>query len=178
MMRVGIIGVGNRIMGDDGLGSYLAQALYGNAEGAEVIDLGSAGINAIDYLKEFDVIVILDAVAVDQEGVFVSEEKINEGDTDQVTSTVLDMEISGSHGLGIQSTLFILKLMGYSPKIYIIGHKPYVLEPMSGISEKLREKVPQILDILQEVLKPYNVKINKDRTLKAFQEVLSSDRPF
>ena len=178
MKRIGIIGVGNRLMGDDGLGSYLAQALQGNVEGAEVIDLGSAGVNAIDYLKEFDVVVILDAVAIDQEGVYVSEENVNERDPDQLTSTVLDFELSGSHGLGIQSTLLILKLMGYSPKIFIIGHKPYVIEPMKGISDKLKEKVPQILDMLQEVLKPYNVRINKEGALKSFHEVINSDKPF
>lgn len=178
MKRIAIVGVGNRIMGDDGLGSYLAQAMQGNVEGADVIDLGSAGVNAIDYLKEYDIIIILDAVAVDQEGVYVSEEKIDEEDADQVTSTVLDMQISGSHGMGIQSTLFILKLMGYNPKIFIIGHRPYVLEPMNGISEKLKEKVPQILDALKDVLKPYNVKIDKEIVLKNFEEVISSDRPF
>ncbi len=159
MRRVAIVGVGNTMMGDDGVGSLIAQALEGIVENASVIDLGSSGLSAIEWLMDYDVIVIVDAMLTEKE---VEVIKLNLNvDEEEVTSTVLDMEYSGSHGLGVQSVLLMLKLMGASPDIYVVGVKPYSMEARMGISEEMKRVLPKVLSELDKVLSSLKVKYNR-----------------
>jgi hydrogenase maturation protease len=159
MRRVAIVGVGNTMMGDDGVGPLITQALEGLVENADVIDLGGSGLSAIEGLMDYDVIVIVDAMLTEKE---VEVIRLNPSvDEEEVTSAVLDMEYSGSHGLGVQSVLLMLKLMGASPDIYVVGVKPYVVEPRMEISEEMRRALPKVLDELDKVLSSLKIKYNR-----------------
>ncbi|WP_016729708.1 hydrogenase maturation protease [Saccharolobus islandicus] len=174
MKRIAIVGVGNRLMGDDGFGSYMAEALYGNVKGCDVIDLGAAGASAMEVLKDYDIIILIDAVAMDKD-FDISRMDINI-DSDEVTSTILDFEYSGSHGVGIQSILTTLKIMGYAPEVYLVGCKPYVLDVKLGLSEELRRKLDQIVLSLAEFLKKnFGIEVIVDDTIKKLYGVVNNN---
>ncbi len=169
MKRIAIVGVGNILMGDDGCGSYIAEALINSIEGVDVINLGSTGIAGIESLKDYDVLIIIDAMLTDKE---VDVVKINlEVNLDEITSTVLDLKYSGSHGLGIQSVLTMLRLMGSSPEVYIIGCKPYELEPKIGLSEAIKRNLPEISEALIKVMSDLKIKYNKEEIKRRILEI-------
>lgn len=173
MKRIAIVGIGNRLMGDDGFSSYIAEALEGNVKGCDVIDLGSAGVSAIEVLKDYDVVIIIDAVLSDKD--FEISKMDLEIDSDEITSTVLDYEYSGSHGLGIQSVLTTLKIMGYNPVVYLIGCKPYLLEPRIGLSQELKSKIGQIVQQIADFLKGLGIQVDVDGVKKKIEKVISAD---
>ncbi|BFH73938.1 hypothetical protein SJAV_18820 [Sulfurisphaera javensis] len=174
MKRIAIVGVGNRLMGDDGLGSYLAEALQGNVKGCEVIDLGASGIASFEILKDFDIIIILDAIMMEDKDFDIIKVN-NEIDSDELTSTVLDFEYSGSHGLGIQSVLTTLRIMGYFPEVYIVGCRHYVLDVKMGLSKELSEKLENIVIKLADFVKKFNIEIDIKGVLEKLNKVMQNN---
>jgi hydrogenase maturation protease len=65
MKKVLIGGIGNVLLGDDGVGPYLAALLaarYEFAEGVEVIDLGTPALDLIDQISGRDAVIMIDSV--------------------------------------------------------------------------------------------------------------------
>jgi hydrogenase maturation protease len=69
MKRVLVAGIGNVLLGDDGVGPFLVQVLnasYSFAEGVEVEDLGTPALDFIDRIVGLDALIVVDAVNNDQ----------------------------------------------------------------------------------------------------------------
>ena len=58
-----ILGVGNYLMGDEGLGVHVARALQGESlpEGVDFLDGGTAGFQLMDYLEKYQIVIMIDA---------------------------------------------------------------------------------------------------------------------
>ena len=69
MTRVTIAGIGNILMGDDGIGPYIARILEAeyDFEDAQVADLGTPVLDFPDHLDGSKVVLIIDAVENRQE---------------------------------------------------------------------------------------------------------------
>jgi len=64
-VRTVILGIGNTILSDEGVGVHAAEALqrrFTIPEGVEVIDGGTAGMELLDPLTGVDLLLVLDAV--------------------------------------------------------------------------------------------------------------------
>lgn len=64
-MNTIVLGIGNTILRDDGVGVHAAEALqraYGLPEGVQVLDGGTAGMELLDPLADADLLLVLDAV--------------------------------------------------------------------------------------------------------------------
>lgn len=65
MKRVLIAGVGNILLGDDGVGPYVARKLAANyvfEDGVELEDLGTPALDFIDHITGLDALIVVDAV--------------------------------------------------------------------------------------------------------------------
>ena len=64
MTRVTIAGIGNILMGDDGIGPYIARVLEAqyDFEDAQVADLGTPVLDFPDHLDGSETVIIIDAV--------------------------------------------------------------------------------------------------------------------
>lgn len=65
MKRVLIGGIGNVLLGDDGVGPYLARMLeahYDFAPSIEVVDLGTPALDLIDEISNRDAVILIDCV--------------------------------------------------------------------------------------------------------------------
>lgn len=64
LRRISIIGIGNAIMGDDGIGIAILEALRRKSlpENVSIIDIGTNIPNMLHILREFDVAIIVDCV--------------------------------------------------------------------------------------------------------------------
>jgi len=63
-MKTLILGMGNPIMGDDGVGIWAARALKDrvNEEKVTVMETGMAGLNLLELLADYDRAIIIDAI--------------------------------------------------------------------------------------------------------------------
>jgi hydrogenase maturation protease len=65
MKKVLIGGIGNVLLGDDGVGPYVArllQARYEFEDGVEIIDLGTPALDLIDQLTAHDAVIFIDSI--------------------------------------------------------------------------------------------------------------------
>ena len=66
-MRTLILGIGNPIMGDDGVGFHIAQELANEIkdENIDVKDTGIDGLNLLELIVGYDKVIIIDAIMTD-----------------------------------------------------------------------------------------------------------------
>ena len=65
MKRILIAGIGNILLGDDGVGPYVVRLLescYIFDEGVELADLGTPALDFIDHIAGLDALVVIDSV--------------------------------------------------------------------------------------------------------------------
>ena len=108
-----ILGVGNYLMGDEGLGVHVARALQGESlpEGVDVLDGGTAGFQLMEYLEKYQIVIMIDAT-LDKNPVGtirLIEPKFSQ-DFPKAMST---------HEIGLKDLVESLALLGKLPKIYL-----------------------------------------------------------
>jgi len=68
MKKVLIGGIGNILLGDDGVGPYIARlltAFYEFDENVEVVDLGTPALDLIDQISGKDAVILIDSIKAD-----------------------------------------------------------------------------------------------------------------
>ncbi|MGO8984667.1 MAG: hydrogenase maturation protease [Terriglobales bacterium] len=68
MKKILIGGIGNVLLGDDGIGPYVARLLAAHfefEEGVEVADLGTPALDLIDHFSANDAVILIDSVKID-----------------------------------------------------------------------------------------------------------------
>ncbi len=173
-MRILIAGIGNIFMRDDGCGSFLAQALEGKV-GVDVKDFGTGGISLVDELENYDLIIILDIADINENIKIFEVNDINEND---IVQTVLSMSLGGSHGLGIEDILTILKSKGTKVKIILLTCKPKILNPGIGLSEECTNNAFLAIEELEKILEKFNIKMNAEEVKKSLIEQLNKLNSF
>jgi hydrogenase maturation protease len=142
-----IIGLGNPLRRDDGVGVRVAELLAGRAlsDGVQVVDGGTPGLELVNLLEGWPRVVLVDAANVGQEpGQFVRFT------LDQVQLLGEDEHIS-VHGAGLRDALLLAQVLGVLPdQIVIFGVQPASLEWREGLSPEVEAALP---DLLQSILK-------------------------
>jgi hydrogenase maturation protease len=146
--RTAVVGVGNLLLKDEGIGVHIARALQQMAisQDTEIID-GGTSPDLPYYLNGADKLVIIDAVKGGSKPGTVY--RFRPGDVN-----IESAEMVSVHELGLEQSLKIMKLMGSKPKeIVVIGIEPKEIDWGTELSAELQQKIPEILNI---VLKEIN----------------------
>jgi len=145
--RTLVIGVGNLLLKDEGIGVHLVRALQ-EAELADDITLIDAGTapDLIAYANAGDKLVIIDAAKGGGEPGTVY--RLRPGDLTTPTGIAIS-----AHELGVEQGLALLKLMGNEPgEIIIIGIEPQEIDFGTELSAQLQNRFPHILNtVLKEI---------------------------
>lgn len=156
-MKPLILGVGNILLGDEGVGVRIAQALENRPDilpHFDVIDGGTSGMELLDDMANRDHIIIIDAVIANKkpgEIIVLHDEKV---------PTFFSRKIS-PHQLGICDVLSALKLTDEFPKnLCLIGIQPETLNPQMALSETIQHTFPDIFKTLEQVLNDYGFQVN------------------
>jgi len=143
-MRTVVVGVGNTLMRDDGIGVCIARALM-DAElpkGVEAIDAGTSA-DAAYALASADRVLILDAARLGGPPGTVyrltAEEAALTGDG-----------VRSCHDMGLVQTL---RTVSAGPVVEVLGIEPKEIEWGIGLSAEVEASVPHILQIVLQELK-------------------------
>lgn len=152
MARVAIFGIGNVLLGDDGVGPAVAHFLEKNyrfPDDVVVEDLGTPSLTLPGYLLDRDVVVFVDAVAEkDRPGT------IRIYSRQEIVNAPTGMHIS-PHEPSINDALQVLDFAGTAPPdVVLVGVVPHTLEGGVRLSPAVAAGVPRVADaVIAELAK-------------------------
>lgn len=143
--EIGIIGLGNPLNGDDGIGIVLIQKLEkrGNFPNISIFDAGTGGMKVLHFLKDLDKVIIIDAVNLGKEPgdfVFFSPEDVKSL-----------RNPSGTHDSNLFEVLELSEDLGEIPdEITIMGIQPKITDIGEDLSDEVENNIENMLDSLEE----------------------------
>ncbi len=134
-----VIGVGNPLMGDDGLGIAAIEQLKESAlaNQLELIDGGCGGLSLLHLLDGADKVVIIDA----------ADFSAQPGSIRRLTSSDLPPEpttMKHTHQLALPELLKIHQSLPQAPEVVILLMQVESCQPKLGLSAAVAEKLPQL----------------------------------
>ena len=146
-MRTAILGVGNLLMKDEGIGVHVAHACEQLClpENVEVID-GGTSIELASLVEGFDRLIVVDAALAGGKPGQIYRFALEE--IDQGNSPLLS-----SHEFGIAQALGASAIAGNEPeRIVIVGVEPKEIDWGLELSPELENRIPEIIrGVLREI---------------------------
>jgi hydrogenase maturation protease len=136
-----VLGIGNLLMSDDGVGVRVAQQLqreYCFAENVKILDGGTLGLDLLPELEWIEHLIVVDAVEIGQKPgtcVRLAGEEL---------PIALETKVS-AHQMGLKDLLSVARLLGHSPgEMVLIGVQPGSIE----MDTELTPEVDAVLQVL------------------------------
>ncbi|MFZ0429503.1 MAG: hydrogenase maturation protease [Acidobacteriota bacterium] len=137
-----VLGMGNLILSDDGLGVQALHLLEQDPRvpaGASLVDAGTFGVELLGYVAGARRLLVLDAV-----------------DVGAAPGTLIRMEgealsrlpaAGNAHDVSLADLLLALRLMGQEPgSVVLIGIQPARIEPGTELSQPVRAALAKLVD--------------------------------
>jgi hydrogenase maturation protease len=142
-MKILIGGIGNVLLGDDGVGPYVARLLDARYEfdnGVEVIDLGTPALDLIDQLSGKDAVILIDSVNTEADaGAVVLYRKADI--MRQRPAVRMD-----PHSPALVDALLSAELFGVAPpEVLLVGIKAESFEPGCSLSNPVNAALDQAM---------------------------------
>jgi hydrogenase maturation protease len=157
--RILIAGVGNVLLEDDGFGPHAIarlQAEYELGPEVELLDLGTPGLDFVDYLVGRDVLIILDALSTGGE-----PGEILTFDRRQLQEHMPNMRLS-AHQPCLQETLFTAETAGVLPAdVLLVGIVGENFEVTTELSDVIEDAMPAALELIAEIVRQHHVSAQK-----------------
>ncbi len=162
-MRYAIVGVGNILFKDEGIGIYAAKFLESNysfSEGVEVIDGGTLGFKLMRYYQDYDRVLIIDTVSIKDEPGAVynlpSEALLGLGSYRQT-----------AHEVEVVEMLEICSFLEKMAQVSVIGMVPEDIESVEiSLSDSVKERFDLLINEILKELKQEGVEIEKKGSKK------------
>lgn len=155
-MRVVILGVGNILLTDEGVGVYAVNELtarYELPEEVEVIDGGTSGMDCLDQVSEADHLIIADCMRAKHEPGTISRLS-----GDQIPA-FFKTRIS-PHQVGISDMLAALNFHGLMPRnIVLFGIEPRSFATAMELSPDIAAKVPEVVEQIVAELRALGIPV-------------------
>jgi hydrogenase maturation protease len=139
-----IIGVGNLLLKDEGVGVQVAQELQKRTlpAGVEVCDGGVGGIGLLDYFREASKLLLIDA----------ADMGLKPGAVMRFTPREVKDPGSGvkfsTHDLGLAEVLKLAQALGHCPEVVIIGIQPQEISWGAELSPPIQASLPRVLEMV------------------------------
>ena len=147
MKRISVVGVGNLLMRDDGIGVHVIRYLeeQGVPEGIELIDGGTHSYDLLDIFAEADIIIVIDAIQAGGEPGTIYRAPLDELDLKPNRDTATSL-----HDLNFVEAVHMLRLMGHDPQFIVFGVQPKEMCLNLELSPEVAVKVPRLAELIQE----------------------------
>lgn len=137
-----VLGIGNLVMSDDGVGVMVAQMLqqrYRFPENVEIMDGGTLGLDLLPKLENITNLILIDAVETGKKaGTCIRL-------YGQELPIALETKVS-PHQMGLKDLLAVSELMGHAPKeMVLIGIQPGSIEMEIGLTPEVEAQLDTLL---------------------------------
>ncbi|MDY6908404.1 MAG: HyaD/HybD family hydrogenase maturation endopeptidase [Thermodesulfobacteriota bacterium] len=149
--KVLVLGVGNILLRDEGVGVRVIEALsegYEFSDGVELLDGGTLGLRLLDPICEAQYVIVVDAV---QNG-------RPPGTVYRLDAEELNRRVAfknSIHQLDLLETLAYAEILGKRPAVVVVGVEPGDLSPWgTELTGAVASKVPELIRcVLDEIEK-------------------------
>lgn len=146
-----ILGVGNELLGDEGLGVHVARSLLDGRcslpADVKVLEAGTALLDFVPEMSRHARVFVVDVVRTGREPGTLYRWEV-------VADSVRRMETLPStslHEWGLLETLRAAEMLGLMPKnLTLLGAEPQTIEPSMELSPRLAQVVEKLVTILLE----------------------------
>jgi hydrogenase maturation protease len=143
-----VLGLGNLLLRDDGVGLELLRELrhqYENNPYVEFVDGGTQGIALLGHVSGRRAMLLLDACTVDAEpgSVTVLREPLEELTSPGITA-------HGANASGLLSSASLLRDL--PAEVVLVGVSPAELHTGVGLSEPVRRAIPEAIEMAAKIL--------------------------
>jgi hydrogenase maturation protease len=158
-MRVVVLGVGNILMSDEGVGVHAITALerhYDLPPEIELIDGGTSGMDCLDRIAEADLLLIADCMrrpGAEPGTIFrLADDEINAWFKTRISP----------HQVGLADVLAACCFHGISPKkVVLVGVQPVSFETCMELTPQIAAILPQVIDTLLAELAEFGVAVHR-----------------
>jgi hydrogenase maturation protease len=145
MRKVLILGIGNLLKSDDGLGVHIVRYMEESGaalpEGVELLDGGTAGFDLLGLIENYDKIVIVDALKADDK-----PGSIYRFTPEHAVETRSRFSL---HEVGIMEVIRVLRILDRNPEIEFIGIVPENIDDINtNISPAVKESIPRAVEMI------------------------------
>lgn len=153
--RILVLGLGNILLKDEGVGVHIARqlqdiALPGNVE---VIDGGTAGLDILLSQKNLDKLVVIDTTRAGKKPGTIYKTRFKAEEMDKLTGIFgqgKDLKIS-SHQFGLIEALAAAQMCNCAPReIVIIGVEPKEINCGLELTEQVSQRMPEVVKMVLE----------------------------
>jgi len=144
-MNVLVLGAGNILLSDEGIGVRVIEALaarYEVPDAVEILDGGTCGMDLLDVIAGRDHLIIVDAVNTGSPpGTLV---RLRDADIPAAFRTK-----SSPHQLGLQDVLALLRLLETAPRhVTVVGVQPDNLDIGLELSPAIARRLDEMADMV------------------------------
>lgn len=144
---VAVVGVGNEIMGDDGLGPAtirrLEKSLLGSAEDVRLVNAGTTAFLALEAMSGATRAVVIDAVTTGTAPGEIQEYRCVDGAFEGPVPDVTMHDVSFTEALVAGRDVYDLP-----DEIRILGVEPESVSPGVGLSDRVRDALPDVAGLV------------------------------
>lgn len=150
--RIAVLGIGNLLLKDEGVGVHLVQELTGivDASNVTIIDGGTSPDIPFLIEKGVDKLIIIDAVKAEDKPGTVYRFSSDNLNLDSVLPVTL-------HDIGVLESLRMMALLDRQPKsTVIIGVEPKVIDLGLDLSPEVAKRLPEIIKLVCKEIEETN----------------------
>lgn len=155
--KIGILGVGNLLLSDEGVGVHLVRYLeqhYRLPSEVELYDGGTAGLYLSTFVETCRILIVVDALAI-----AAPPGTIRIYYDDEVKAGLLQTNLS-PHQVGFLETIELCRLQDREPEqLVVIGMCPADINPGVELSTEIREKLPLLAVEVVKQLSRFGVSV-------------------
>jgi hydrogenase maturation protease len=168
MSSIAVIGVGNILFMDDGIGVYAAKYLemnYGFKPAIDIIDGGTLGFNLMRYFSDYDEVIILDTLSIDEDAGSIyhlpSDALLGLGDT---RKTVHEVEVT--------QMIELASMMDARARISVVGIIPCDIQTVAmDLSPIVKERFDTFIQTIINILEEAGTAVTVNNKLIGLNEV-------
>jgi hydrogenase maturation protease len=144
--RILVLGVGNLLLGDEGVGVHVAQRMMTMKMPPEVrvVEGGTDGFGLVNVITEADRMILIDAVKGGGQPGSIYRFEIED------CPPYPDIFKTSVHQISILEVINLSSLIGSTPRTTIIGIEPACMEMGMELSPAVAAKVPRIIEMIKE----------------------------
>ena len=165
-----VIGIGNILQKDDGIGVYAASYITRNyifTPEIKIINGGVEGINLYNFFLEGEEIVLLDSIELEDTPASIYA----------IPATELGgygLNSGGAHEIGVIQCLDMLELQGHQvPETILIGIVPQYVTFDISLSETLKDAFEGYISVVLQYLEKKGISARKKETTLSLEEIIA-----
>ena len=142
-----VLGVGNLLLKDEGIGIHFVQAFQerGLPPNVEAMEGGARGIDLLPLFEDRKLVVIVDCARMEEKPGTIRTFEAGE---------IIEKKSRGFsvHGMSLASTLDLGQRLGTLPEIVVVGIEPKTIDIGIELSETATQAIDEVESIVREII--------------------------